>query len=52
VENTRMEGKNFHIASVNINGIDEDKILKLSKETKYDIIMLQETHIGLTKELN
>jgi exonuclease III len=51
VEKKQMEEKNFHIASVNMNGIDENKILNLNNFNKYDIIMIQETHSGLTKEL-
>jgi exonuclease III len=38
-----MEGKNFHILSINSNGLDREKIEKLTKLDDFDILYIQET---------
>ena len=47
-----MEGTNFRVYSININGINKEKLGKLTQLRTYDfdLLFLQETHNGLTDE--
>jgi exonuclease III len=39
-----MEGTNFHLLSININGLDKEKLNKLTSLDNFDIMFIQETH--------
>ena len=47
-----MEGTNFRVYSINVNGINKEKLGKLTQLGTYDfdLLFLQETHNGLTDE--
>jgi exonuclease III len=46
----KNEGLNLRLLTININGINDNKIEKLCTLKKYDVILIQETHNGLTKK--
>jgi hypothetical protein len=47
----KMEEQNFRLLSINVNGINKEKILNLTKIGDFDLLFLQETHNGLTGEI-
>ena len=46
-----MEGKNFRLLSINVNGLDKEKVNKLTKIDDFDLLFLQETHNKVGNDL-
>jgi hypothetical protein len=45
---TQMEEQNFRLLSINVNGLNTDKITKLRQIGDFVLLFIQETHKGLT----